>query len=244
MNGESSEAPNGANSGGSAEESPSATPGTKAGRSETVDLSDSPISVDISDALSEKEKVKFTVHTKTALPEFAKPEFSVVREHEEFIWLHDRFEECEKYAGFIIPPPPPRPDFDASREKLQRLGEAEGMMTRDEFGKMKAELEAEYLATFKRTVAMHEVFLRRLASHPVFRADPNFQVFLEYDQDLSVRSKNKKERIEGFLKNWSRSTDEVMLSATIARDVDEDFVKEKNFLTVSLTASFRIKRVM
>ena len=78
--------------------------------------------VDISDALSEKDKVpytfflllffyfsssnfklfissvtfmtscrqvKFTVHTKTSMPEFQKNEFSVIRLHEDFIWLHD-----------------------------------------------------------------------------------------------------------------------------------------------------------
>lgn len=58
--------------------------------------------MDISDALSEKEKVKFTVHTKTTLPEYEKPEFFVMREHEDFVWLHDRFEENEKYAGYIV----------------------------------------------------------------------------------------------------------------------------------------------
>lgn len=41
-----------------------------------------------------------------------------------------------------IPPAPPRPDFDASREKLQKLGEGEGTMTKEEFTKMKQELEA------------------------------------------------------------------------------------------------------
>lgn len=41
-----------------------------------------------------------------------------------------------------IPPCPPKPDFDASREKLQKLGEGEGNMTREEFNKMKQELEA------------------------------------------------------------------------------------------------------
>ncbi len=71
--------------------------------------------MDISDALSEKDKVtfsfflilfvvkaieyicirsiagqvKFTVHTKTSMPEFSKNEFSVIRLHEDFIWLHD-----------------------------------------------------------------------------------------------------------------------------------------------------------
>lgn len=55
---------------------------------------------------------------------------------------------------------------------------------------------SEYLATFKKTVAMHEAFLSRLACHPVFRNDHNFKVFLEYDQDLAVRSKNKMEVLE------------------------------------------------
>ena len=36
-----------------------------------------------------------------------------------------------------------------------------GNLTKEEFNKMKQELEAEYLATFKKTVAMHETFLCR-----------------------------------------------------------------------------------
>jgi len=201
----------------------------KSERSETVDLNDNVLQVDISDALSEREKVKFTIHTKTTLPEFAKSDFSVARQHEEFIWLHDRFEENEAYAGYIIPPPPPRPDFDSSREKLQKLGEGEGSMTAEEFKKMKQELEAEYLATFKKTVAMHEVFLCRLANHPIFRSDHNFRVFLEYEQDLSVRGKNKKERLETIFRVFSKTTDEILLSST-QKDVDEFFDKEKVFL--------------
>lgn len=43
----------------------------------------------------------------------------------------------------------------------------------------------EYLATFKKTVAMHEVFLQRLASHPTLRNDHHYQVFLEFDGDVS-----------------------------------------------------------
>lgn len=38
----------------------------QSGRSDTVDLNDSSLQVDISDALSEREKVKFTVHTKVS----------------------------------------------------------------------------------------------------------------------------------------------------------------------------------
>jgi sorting nexin-5/6/32 len=48
----------------------------------------------------------------------------------------------DDYSAYLIPPAPPRPDFDASREKLQKLGEGENTMTKEEFNKMKAELEA------------------------------------------------------------------------------------------------------
>ena len=72
---------------------------------------------------------------------FSQREFSVIREHEEFVWLHDRFVENDEFAGYIIPPSPPKPDFDSSREKLQRLTEGESNMTKEEFTKMKQELE-------------------------------------------------------------------------------------------------------
>lgn len=42
--------------------------GKKSARSENIDLNDNVLIVDISDALSEKEKVKFTVHTKVSVP--------------------------------------------------------------------------------------------------------------------------------------------------------------------------------
>lgn len=67
-----------------------------------VPLTDNSLVVDISDALSEKDKVKFTVHTRTTMQIFQKQEFLVVRQHEEFIWLHDRYEEEPKYAGYIV----------------------------------------------------------------------------------------------------------------------------------------------
>jgi hypothetical protein len=68
----------------------------------SLENNDKALQIDISDALSEKDKVKFTVHTKTTLPDFQKSEFLVVRQHEEFVWLHDRFEENEEYAGYIV----------------------------------------------------------------------------------------------------------------------------------------------
>ncbi|XP_055710999.1 sorting nexin-6 isoform X2 [Phlebotomus papatasi] len=204
--------------------------GTPSTQESAVPLADDNLLVDISDALSEKDRVKFTVHTRTSLPGYAKSDFCVVRQHEEFVWLHDRFEENEEYAGYIIPPCPPRPDFDASREKLQRLGEGEGNMTKEEFKKMKQELEAEYLATFKKTVAMHEVFLTRLTSHSVFRKDQHLKVFLEYDQDLCAKPRKKMDLLGGLVRSLGKTTDELYLGATV-RDVNDFFEKELQFLT-------------
>jgi len=216
----------------------------------SVDLQgDSSLQVEISDAVSERDKVKFTVQTKSCLPHFAQTEFSVVRQHEEFIWLHDAYVENEEYAGLIIPPAPPRPDFEASREKLQKLGEGDSSITREEFAKMKQELEAEYLAIFKKTVAMHEVFLQRLAAHPTLRRDHNFFVFLEYGQDLSVRGKNRKELLGGFLRNIVKSADEALITSMSGlKEVDDFFEHERTFLLEYHTrirdACLRADRVM
>ena len=49
---------------------------------------------------------------------------------------------------------------------------------------------SEYLATFKKTVAMHEVFLTRLAAHPTLRKDSNFNVFLEFKGEVCSLLKN------------------------------------------------------
>ncbi|XP_039696795.1 sorting nexin-32 isoform X2 [Pteropus medius] len=216
----------------------------------SVDLQgDSSLQVEISDAVSERDKVKFTVQTKSYLPHFAQTEFSVVRQHEEFIWLHDAYVENEEYAGLIIPPAPPKPDFEASREKLQKLGEGDSSVTREEFAKMKQELEAEYLAIFKKTVAMHEVFLQRLAAHPTLRQDHNFFVFLEYSQDLSVRGKNRKELLGGFLRNIVKSADEAVITGMSGlKEVDDFFEHERTFLLEYHTrirdACLRADRVM
>jgi sorting nexin-5/6/32 len=143
--------------------------------------------------------------------------------------------ENEEYAGIIIPPAPPRPDFDEPRHKLAKLREGEESMTKEEYSKMKQELEAEYLATFKKTVAMHEVFLQRLASHPQLRADHNYQTFLEFEGDLSVRRKNTKERMGSLWKGFSKSFDESMVLKN-HKDVDPWFEEEKKFLTEYHTA--------
>lgn len=50
-------------------------------------------------------------------------------------------------------------------------------------------------------------------------------VFLQ----LSVRTKNKKEKVEGLFKSFNKSTDVIVLSAT-QKDVDDYFEREKIFI--------------
>jgi len=188
------------------------------------------LQVKISDALSERDKVKFTVQTNTGMPEFQKSEFSVLRFHEDFLWLHDVIQENPTYAGFIIPPKPQTPDFYPSQDKLQKLGDSEsGVLTKEEHAKVKQELEAEYLAIFKKTVAQHEVFLQRLANHPSMKNDRNFHVFLEFESELNVRGKNKKEKLVGMFSTFQKTGDELLLGNT-QKDVDDFFENEKTFL--------------
>uniref|UniRef100_A0A2K5BUN9 PX domain-containing protein n=1 Tax=Aotus nancymaae TaxID=37293 RepID=A0A2K5BUN9_AOTNA len=111
---------------------------------------------------------------------------------------------------------------------MQKLGEGKGSMTKEEFAKMKQELEDEYLAVFKKSISSHEVFLQWHSSHPVLSKDCNFHVFLEYDQDLSVRRKNTKEMFGGFFKSVVKSAEEVLFTGV--KDVDDFFEQEKNFL--------------
>lgn len=46
---------------------------------------------------------------------------------------------------------------------------------------------------------MHEVFLQRLAAHPVFRNDAHLRVFLEYEQDLCAKPRGKMDLIGGLV---------------------------------------------
>ena len=104
-----------------------------------------------------------------------------------------------------------------------------GNLTKEEFNKMKQELEAEYLATFKKTVAMHETFLCRLVAHPIFRTDRNLQIFLEYEKELSVRGKNKKEKLVDMFFSFQKTGDELLLGNTV-KDVDDFFEAERSFI--------------
>lgn len=77
---------------------------------------------------------------------------------------------------------------------------------------------------------MHEVFLSRLAAHPVFRIDQHLKVFLEYDQDLCAKPRKKIDLFGGLVRSLGKTTDEIYLGATV-RDVNDFFETEYTCLT-------------
>lgn len=76
---------------------------------------------------------------------------------------------------------------------------------------------------------MHEVFLQRLAAHPTLHCDVNFSIFLEYEQNLSVRGKSRKEKLTGFLRQVTATMDETLLRSN-QKEEDSFFLNEKVYL--------------
>ena len=63
----------------------------------------------------------------------------------------------------------------------------------------------------------------------MLKNDRNFHVFLEYESELNVRSKNTKEKLAGLFSSFQKSGDELLLSNT-QKDVDDFFETEKHYL--------------
>eukprot|EP00056_Hartaetosiga_gracilis_P020393 m.19166 g.19166 ORF g.19166 m.19166 type:complete len:392 (+) comp8419_c0_seq1:64-1239(+) len=195
---------------------------------ETVSFTDDDaLNVKVVDATNEGDKVTYIIHTNTTLSRFHKKEMQVERTHAEFVWLHDRFEEKEEYAGLLIPPCPSKPDFSVSRKKLNKLKQGESAWTPEEMDKLKKDIQREYVTAFQKTVAMHEIFLKRLVSHPSFREDTNLQVFLEFNDDLMCKQKNRRERMFTLIKTTAKGFDSSFVNFN---DEDEFFDENRTFI--------------
>jgi len=171
------------------------------------------LSLEISDAISEKESVKFTINIKTEIPSYTAARgqtYSVVRSYSDFVWLHTSLSENELYYGLLIPPKPYKPDFESSSHRMHKLKEDENQMTQEEQNQVKTELESEYLALFKKTVAVHETFLTRVVQHETLRNDHDLRIFLTFDGELEVRGKNAKEKITSWFNKGQQAFDNII----------------------------------
>ena len=125
------------------------------------------------------------------------------------------------------------------KEDEERLG-------KEQVEVLKAELEAEYLALFKKAVAIHELFISRICQHellrwplPAFsgtkltgtltvRNDHDLRIFLTYDGELNVRGKNAKEKLTGWFSKGQQAIDTIIADKVI--DPDDFFEEKKNWL--------------
>ena len=57
------------------------------------------LNLEISDAISEKLDVRYTIKTKTILPAYDGTEFTVERSHNEFVWLFSSLLENPNHMG-------------------------------------------------------------------------------------------------------------------------------------------------
>ena len=98
------------------------------------------LEIQITDAVSEKETIKFKIQVKTDLPSFVESrghEFKVERTHHEFSWLHSSFSENPLYAGYLIPPKPQKPDFSSPSKQLHDISEKEDKIPKEDIAFLK-----------------------------------------------------------------------------------------------------------
>ncbi|CAL4241626.1 unnamed protein product, partial [Meganyctiphanes norvegica] len=109
-----------------------------------------------------------------SLPEFVKQEYNVNREHKDFLWLYDQLQANKSYEAIMIPDAPATLSLETSGETkdiLERLSDTEEDVGQEDFMTISKNIEEEYLQIFKKAVADHQLFLRRLAAHPILRRD-------------------------------------------------------------------------
>lgn len=125
-----------------------------------ISVSDPQREQDISNSIVPGGNVYYTyqITTRTNLPDFKGPEFSVRRRFKDVVTLADRL--SESYRGFFIPP---RPDKNVVESQV---------MQKQEFVEQRS--------------AALEKYLRRLAAHPVIKKSDELRVFLQVQGKLPL----------------------------------------------------------
>lgn len=125
-----------------------------------ISVSDPQREQDISNSIVPGGNVYYTyqITTRTNLPDFKGPEFSVRRRFKDVVTLADRL--SESYRGFFIPP---RPDKNVVESQV---------MQKQEFVEQRR--------------AALEKYLRRLAVHPVIKKSDELRVFLQVQGKLPL----------------------------------------------------------
>ncbi|XP_070543510.1 sorting nexin-2-like [Ptychodera flava] len=109
-----------------------------------------------------KAFVAYKVTTRTTIPIFKRPEFSVWRRFSDFLGLHEKLNGKHTHGGVIVPPAPEKSVIGMTQVKVS-----------------KEEASIDFIE--KRRASL-ERYLNRTAAHPTLQQDPDFRDFLERDE--------------------------------------------------------------
>ncbi|KAH9492376.1 hypothetical protein Btru_026385 [Bulinus truncatus] len=163
--------------------------------------------VEIPEAVKKAENVLFTIHT--TVPGQDKGHI-ILRQFEDFEWLHHNLVTSNNTDGVIIPPLPMKPLSDPkSAEALSRrqLGDSTKVLRGDQ-------LEIDCKAFQK--------YLQLMLCHQIFGRDKNLSSFLT-DEEAPVRARVNK----GLMNRLTSAIDSARKANH--KDVDEYFTAQRNF---------------
>jgi len=91
---------------------------------------------------------------------------------------------------------------------------------------------SEYLAAFQKTVAMHEVFLIRLAFHANLRDDANLELFLVQEKPIEKKVETAGSMFMGLMGSMVKSVAAGVQGDVLAAHVEEEpfFDTNKDFI--------------
>ncbi|XP_064633470.1 sorting nexin-5-like [Lineus longissimus] len=136
---------------------------------------------------------------------------TVVRQYEDFEWLHHCMVTQNNLEGVIVPPLPPKPLVDpkiTEKQTKEKLGSDTKLLKGDEYEKDSRNLEK---------------YLKLVVTHSAFGTDATLDKFLR-ETEPPCRTNVKK----GFFNKVTSAVNEVRKGGH--KDVDEHFVKEKDWL--------------
>ncbi|XP_048776020.2 sorting nexin-5-like [Ostrea edulis] len=186
-------------------------------KSDNSDLSNSPnsgpfqplYSIKVPSAVKNGEALQFTV---CVSKEGSEGSEEIVREYDDLEWLQHCLMTEDGVVGCIIPPLPPRPEYDAKAAEMKtkkQLGSDAHIIMADEFHKDCRNVER---------------YLKMVISHQVFGRSELLKQFL-CQKEAAVRTKLKK----SLFMRVSQAVDEARKGQR--KDIDEYFQKQRDWST-------------
>lgn len=160
-----------------------------------------------------KKYVTYKVTSHTTLPEFRRPEFSVRRRFRDFVALADRLSQTHR--GYFIPPRPEK--------------SVEGSMSAS-----KEFIDMRMLSL--------DIYLKKLAKHPVLRQSIELRLFLEIEGDLLV-SPLWREHAGGAGEGTADSPQEAAGGAPAKESGTDYFMRRFKELKMSVTQSSAVAAI-